>query len=195
MLDKMGLNDVLGLVKHYLPVVIGVVLVAVVLRLLAGVLRRSLNRMVSNGTLRSHSADRLSSAFRWFGIAVIVLLLLQATGVVEQTWAVLSAAITALAVAFVAMWSILSNVTCALLLLIFKPFKTGDTVTLVDADKVLAGGVIADLNLIFTTMRSDDGTLHRIPNNLFLQKVFRVSRQGALLDPSEDHSSSFFGTG
>jgi small-conductance mechanosensitive channel len=82
-----------------------------------------------------------------------------------------------IAIGFVAVWSVLSNILCTLMLLIFRPFRVGDEVEIVDP-AMTAGlsGVVRNINLMFTTLRtSNDGEVidTQIPNNLFFQKLVR----------------------
>jgi small-conductance mechanosensitive channel len=64
------------------------------------------------------------------------------------------------------------------MLLVFKPFRIGDQIELVDS---AAGpnvqGRVTDLTLMYVVLREelDDGTVQmvQIPNNLFFQKTIR----------------------
>jgi small-conductance mechanosensitive channel len=124
-------------------------------------------------------------------LIIVALVALQITGVVAQAWAIISATIAALAVGFVASWSLLSNVTSALILLAFRPFRVDDEVEVLDGDTPVVKGRVADLNLMFTTIVDGDVAC-RVPNNLFLQKIVRVTREGVAPDPSDDTSAPFF---
>ncbi len=86
----------------------------------------------------------------------------------------LSGVVALIGVAFVAFWSVLSSMTCTFLLIFFRPFGMGDHVE-VKGDGV--EGEVCDLNLLFTTLRAEDGRLVQIPNNFFFQKII-VRRKG-----------------
>ncbi len=83
-------------------------------------------------------------------------------------FAVLGGLLALLGIGFVAVWSILSNVLCTLLLLTVRPFRIGDELEL--APDPLRGRVV-DLNLFFTTLQAPDGRLVQLPNNLFFQRA------------------------
>ncbi len=83
-------------------------------------------------------------------------------------FAVLGGLLALLGIGFVAVWSILSNVLCTLLLLTVRPFRIGDEVEL--PPDPLRGRVV-DLNLFFTTLQAPDGRLVQLPNNLFFQRA------------------------
>lgn len=117
---------------------------------------------------------------KWIMIVFGVLLALQQAGLsITSVWTTLSAVLTLIAVGFVAVWSILSNFLCTLMLLIFQPFRIGDEIEIIDP--AVTGGVsgkVVNINMIFTIVRETDergretGVL-QIPNNLFFQKIIR----------------------
>ena len=74
------------------------------------------------------------------------------------------------AIGFVAVWSVLSNILCTFVLVAFKPFAVGDELEL-PADNVK--GRVADLSLIFTTLQVSADETVMIPNNTFFQRVFK----------------------
>ncbi len=90
-------------------------------------------------------------------------------------WAMLATVVGMIAIGFVAVWSVLSNTLCTLIILIYRPFEVGDELEL--AGEPVQGKVV-DLNFIYTTLHAADGSLLQVPNNLFLQKVIR-RRPGA----------------
>ncbi len=107
---------------------------------------------------------------RWTVVVVALVMILQDLGLASGAWAVLSAMVAMVAVGFFAVWSTLANIMCTLMLLIFKPFKVGDTVELV-GDGVK--GKVIDLTFMFTTLREEDGALVRVPNVQFFQRNIR----------------------
>jgi small-conductance mechanosensitive channel len=104
---------------------------------------------------------------------VVLLLLLELWGIgVGGLWAVLASVATIIGVGFLATWAMVSNVTASLLLTVWHPFRLGDTVELLPEN--LKGRAI-DRNLMFTVLREESGSVLQVPNNLFFQKIFRVS--------------------
>ncbi|MFZ9683711.1 MAG: mechanosensitive ion channel domain-containing protein [Cephaloticoccus sp.] len=85
-------------------------------------------------------------------------------------WAMLSTILAMVAIGFVAVWSILSNTTATLLLLVLRPFQIGDTIELQSENMK---GRVVDLNFFFTTLEAEDGATFQVPNNLFFQKVVK----------------------
>lgn len=70
---------------------------------------------------------------------------LQQFGVMENAWATLTAFLAMVAIGFVAVWSVLSNSFCSVVLMMSRPFDVGDTVEV--SGQALRGKVI-DFNLI-----------------------------------------------
>jgi small-conductance mechanosensitive channel len=100
------------------------------------------------------------------------------------------------AVAFFAMWSVLSNLLCAILIFTVGPFRLGDVVELVDTtDKPGVKGRVVAINLLYTTLIEAEelGTgsaMVQVPNSLFFQRSVRRWR-GSDVFPSSGSRSSF----
>ncbi len=85
-------------------------------------------------------------------------------------FALLGTVLGLVAIGFVAVWSVLSNFLCTLVLVVFKPFSVGDELEL-PADNVK--GRVVDLSLIFTTLQVSADETVMVPNNTYFQKVFK----------------------
>ncbi|MBU0972793.1 MAG: mechanosensitive ion channel family protein [Proteobacteria bacterium] len=121
------------------------------------------------------------SAFKWLVLAGTLLLILQQVGVkLNYLWTILSAAAAMVAIGFVAVWSVLSNFLCTLMLIVFHPFRIGDDIEVIDPAMTSGiSGNVRNINLMFTSLysldpSSDTPVVTRIPNNLFFQKILRM---------------------
>lgn len=76
-----------------------------------------------------------------------------------------------IAIGFVAVWSVLSNLLCAFVMVLFKPFAVGDEIELTGGDGVK--GKVIDLSLIFTTLSTGKDETILVPNNLFFQRIIK----------------------
>ena len=113
---------------------------------------------------------------------IAALLVLSFWGVsVGGFWTLLVSAATIIGVGFLAVWAMISNVTASLFITIWRPFQSGDTVELLPEN--FKGRVIGR-NLMFTIICEENGARLHVPNNLFFQKIFRVS-QGEQLPRSQ----------
>ena len=100
------------------------------------------------------------------GLCIVALAGYRITGL----WAFLTAVMGLVAIGFVAVWSILANVTSTLIILIWRPFNVGERV-LIQPDGI--EGEVVDINFMYTLLRCDGGARTTVPNSLFLQKFIR----------------------
>lgn len=139
--------------------------------------QRALLRFQDKGTINEAVFIPLRGLAKWFIIFLVVLVILRQLGVsLIVILTSVSGILMLVAIGFVAVWSVLSNVSCSFLLLVFPPFKFGDTIEIKDPDKDLGmKGKVIGLNLFYTTLATvdndDNETLIRVPNNLFFQRV------------------------
>jgi small-conductance mechanosensitive channel len=152
----------LAAVPTALFVLIGAILAnAVTGRVLALVARR--------GRLTKAEIAPARRIAKWLIILAALVLILGAFGMnVGGLWGILSTVLAMIAIGFVAVWSVLSNTHCTVMILIVRPFAIGDEIEFVGEP---VKGRVVDLNFIFTTVDASDGSVMQIPNNLFFQKV------------------------
>jgi len=105
---------------------------------------------------------------------------------VSGLWTFLASVGTLVGVGFLATWTMISNATATLLITIWRPFRLGQDVELLPEN--LKGRVI-DRNLMFTALREQSGTILQIPNNLFFQKMFRVTASEQYLFEFLEHET------
>lgn len=158
--------------------------VLVVAAILYTLIIRTLGRLANQGLIAHQLQVTLHRITRWLLILIVLLLILGTFGVsVTSFWAALSGVLVLVAVGFVAVWSVLSNVLCSILLVIFSPFRIGDEIEIQDTSSTLTlRGKVVAINMFFTTLESDehvaDGeaqekVIVQVPNNLFFQKFVR----------------------
>ncbi|HEX6984995.1 MAG TPA: mechanosensitive ion channel domain-containing protein, partial [Planctomycetaceae bacterium] len=148
-------------------VLAGAVILAAVVGYAAAV--RGVNAAERLGRLPASIGFALRKVLRWVTFLIAATLLLSVFGVFESVFAALAGVLTLVAAGFVAFWSVLSNLLCAIILLVARPFMIGDRLTFVGDDVT---GTVCDFNLLFTTLKVDDGRTLQVPNNLFFQKMF-----------------------
>ena len=122
----------------------------------------------------------LRGVLRWLIMGTAVLVVLERLGVSATVlWTALSGFVAVAAVAFFAIWSVLSNLFCAVLIYTVGPFRLGDVVELVDStDKPGIKGRVVAINLLYTTLIEPEelGTgsaMVQVPNSLFFQRSVR----------------------
>jgi small-conductance mechanosensitive channel len=165
------LSRLLGALLTGLPVATLVVIGAVALHLLLG---RLLGLLAAQAKLGPAEIAPVRNLLRWIltlGAAILVLTVFgfQLGGL----WTLVTTVLAMIAIGFIAVWSMLSNTTATVLLLLLRPFQIGDDIEF--AGEAVKGRVV-DLNFFFTTLRDAEGGLLQIPNNMFFQKTLKRRR-------------------
>lgn len=110
-----------------------------------------------------------------FTLAILIILIVAIWGV-EQTniLTFITTALTVVGIALVAQWSIISNITAAIIIFMSHPVKLGESVTIIDKDFDISGQV-SDIGLFYVILKTDTQEKIMIPNNVFLQKATKIS--------------------
>ncbi|WP_294732350.1 mechanosensitive ion channel family protein [uncultured Pseudomonas sp.] len=161
------------------------VAVQILLILLAGYVAQRfvancLNRLGERYPFPPQLLMPLRGGLRWLIMGSALIFVLERLGVSATVlWTALSGFVAVAAVAFFAMWSVLSNLLCAILIFTVGPFRLGDVVELVDTvDKPGVKGRVVAINLLYTTLIEveEAGTgsvMVQVPNSLFFQRSVR----------------------
>lgn len=145
------------------------------------IIRYSLHLLVQTQRLAEVVLMPLLGFTRGIIVVVVLLASLQQAGVeVTSIWAAIVTGAAMVAGGFVALSSVLSNLLCTVLLLVFIPFRIGDDIEIVDASKGGEGlrGRVVDLSIFYTSIqKAADGRggtgIARVPNTIFFQKTVR----------------------
>lgn len=150
------------------------------------VARRGLRSLEKKNIMTLQSAVIITGIIKWAFIIGVTLTILNIIGIsATSIWASLSAVLMLVALGFVAVWSILSNASCALFLVMFSPFRIGDEIEILTPgaiDPALPGlrGKVIKISFIYTTLieTTADGEEHRVhlPNNQLFQNAIRTRR-------------------
>jgi small-conductance mechanosensitive channel len=150
----------------------------------AWLLRKVLRALIARLGTRSILPPELVVGLRRLASIVIttaaVLLVLDQIGVSATVlWTALTGFVAVAAIAFFAAWSVLSNIFCAFLIFITRPFRMHDYIEILeDGEKAGLRGQVIDINVVYTTLRdtterSQPGAVLQIPNSLFFQRAVR----------------------
>jgi small-conductance mechanosensitive channel len=172
-------NIVSWLDRHNVEVipVVATVGVAIGAFVLSYFLRRSLQESIRELAARLRlpyetvlSTTRILIGALWI---IAVMLVLEIWGVsVGGLWTLLLGVATIIGVGFLATWTMISNVTASLFIDFWRPFRLGDEIEMLPEN---FSGRVIDRNLMFVVIRDSSGAVIQIPNNLFFQKIFKVS--------------------
>ena len=148
--------------------------------LLQRLLRKLVTRAARHYNLPHAMLMTMNGLIRWSIVLSALLLVLERLGVSATVlWSAFTGFATVGAVAFFAAWSVLSNFFCALLIMMVRPYRLGDTIEVLEAlDKVGVKGRVVDINMLYTTLEErntpEDGrSLIQIPNVFVFQKGLR----------------------
>jgi small-conductance mechanosensitive channel len=156
--------------------ILGILLVAWLLLVLV---HRVLVRTAERYQLPMDLVRPVRNGLRWIIYGAASLLIMERLGVSATVlWTGFTGFVTVAAVAFFAVWSVLSNLFCAILIYSTRPFKVNDVVELIDSgDKPGIKGRVIDIRLVYTTLEDvtpeHQGALLQVPNSLFFQKALR----------------------
>ncbi len=167
-----GLGTILPVLR-----ILGIIAIAWLLQQLSRRLIRRLDRR--NVPAELLATVRRVPGFLTYGTAV--LLVLQQHGVSATVlWTAFTGFAAVGAVAFFAVWSVLSNIFCSLLIFTTRPFRLYERIeVLEDGEKKGLKGRVVDINLIYTTLQEESGddgqlpTTLQVPNTMFFQRVVR----------------------
>lgn len=141
------------------------------------VLNWSLKRVITSlGHLKNVPQARHAQVYKYFRVVLIILtavMLLLAWGIDYRGLVVVASSILAmLAVALVAQWSILSNITAGVLIFFTFPVRIGDKMEIIDGASSVVGEIV-EINLFQIILRDEDDKMVSYPNNQLLQKAVR----------------------
>lgn len=93
---------------------------------------------------------------------------------VEQSELVvfISSFLTVMGIALFAQWSIVSNITSAVIIFFNHPVKIGDSIVVLDKDYQVEGK-ISDIGMFFMIIKSTEGDQISIPTNVFMNKMVK----------------------
>jgi small-conductance mechanosensitive channel len=93
---------------------------------------------------------------------------------VEQSELVvfISSFLTVMGIALFAQWSIVSNITSAVIIFFNHPVKIGDSIVVLDKDYQVEGK-ISDIGMFFMIIKSTEGDQISIPTNVFMNKMIK----------------------
>lgn len=168
--------------EEWLDVVVPTLQVLLILTA-AIILRMLVQRLIQRTSSRYRLPPEMAIGMRRISMFLIygaaLLLCLERVGVSGLVlWTAFTGFATVAAIGFFAVWSVLSNIFCALLLATTRPFRLHDRIELLESgDKAGFRGRVLDINLIYTTLEEAGeehaGALLQIPNSLFFQRITR----------------------
>ncbi len=171
------------------------------------IIRKSLSKIFS-GYVSEDKAGVLRYLFSFVAYFTLILFIFTTLGINISN--ILLGATFLGIILGIAAQSFLSNLLAGFIILFGKPFKIGDRITIVtwqwgllmstyqhEAVKPGYTGVIKDINMLFTTIKEDNGFIMKAPNNILMQALItnydnvkrRIVRVRFELDKNVDFES------
>ena len=104
--------------------------------------------------------------FAFTGLFFALLILIWGINL-KNLWVSITGVVAMIAVAFFAIWSLISNILAGLIIFFTSPFKINDTIEIKPEN--IKGKVLA-INTFYTLLMDDGGNHINVPNSLFFQK-------------------------
>ncbi len=151
------------------------VLMGVIVLIAYRIIKRIANRTITNlASSKGVKKARQSFIQRCFNVGLLFLtasLFAIVTGIgYGDVSLFLSSIFAVLGVAFIAQWSILSNITASFLIFFVFPYRVGDKIKVVDKDEDISGE-IQEISMFHVLIKHQNGHLITYPNNQILQKA------------------------
>lgn len=158
---------------HFIKI-IETVIVVVVLIVTHIFTRRSINNILK----KIHfSLQRRKLTLRMINLLLTItsIVFIAAIWGVKQTDIVvfISSIMAILGIAFVAQWSLLSNITAGLILFFNHPLKIGDHIKILEKDFIIEG-IVNDISFFFIHIKTENNEKITISNTVILQKTISI---------------------
>jgi small-conductance mechanosensitive channel len=147
-----------------------------VIFLISNILKRKAKEISKSKNLKKtrYFAIRRLISFATLFLFIITVIIVWGIDI-KDLWISIVGILAMIAIAFVAVWSLIGNVLAGIMIYFTTPFKIDDTVEILPEQ--IKGKVLA-INTIFTVLQEEDGNYINIPNSLFFQKFIRNMRNG-----------------
>lgn len=105
---------------------------------------------------------------------IFLIFILLIWGVKQVDLAVfIGSVITVVGVAFVAQWSLLSNITSSIILFFNHPVKLNDSIIILEGKDYGIEGRVTNIGLFFVTLETKESAEITLPNNIFILKSIK----------------------
>lgn len=157
-------------------------LVAIFVIILVNILIKSLiKRKVENKEAKEKRANLIRKIINYSSLIIIILSLISIWGFnLDNIWIYITSVLTLIAIGFIAVWSILSNLLAGVLLFFTGTVKIGDKITII-TDKILPiqetiSGKVRHISTLFVELQDEESNIIYVPNNLFFQRIIKKSK-------------------
>ncbi len=159
--------------EDYRLQIIESVVSVIILIIISKILQRIIDRA---GTKFSYHKTRIKIVKK----VITFILYLVFVGILLLVWGIapsqlagyIASLFTVVGIAFLAQWSIISNITSTLIIFFNHQVNIGDTIVILDKDYQIEGK-ISDIGLFFIIIKLNDSEYVSLPSNVFMQKMVK----------------------
>src|SRR6056297_2183106 len=155
--------------------IIGTFLILIVGLVIQKLLQKTIDRYVGKYRIahrRNLAMHKTKTVFVYICMLIGIVLLWGVA--LENVWMSVVGMLGLIAIGFVAVWSILSNVVAGMLLFFNQTLRIEDQIELLP-DGI--GGKVLDVNSFFVILVDDEGNKLHVPNNFFFQRYVKHSEK------------------
>src|SRR6056297_2849041 len=151
--------------------VVGTFVILIAGLLLQKLLQKTIDRYVRKYRLahrRNLAMHKTKTVFVYICMVIGIVLLWGVA--LENVWVSIVGLLGLIAIGFVAVWSILSNVVAGILLFFNQTLRIEEQIELLP-DGI--GGKVLDINSFFVILVDEEGNKFHVPNNFFFQRYVK----------------------
>lgn len=135
---------------------------------------KSLGRIQKKYDYSKYRIRPIQKSINFFNFVTLVTVVTAIWGVQQENiLTFITSFLTVVGIALVAQWSILSNISSAIIIFISHPIKLGESISIIDKEFDIKGQV-SDIGLFYVILKTDTNEKIVIPNNVFLQKATKI---------------------
>lgn len=133
-----------------------------------------INKNITNRLLQKSRGEIVKKGINLTLMSLNIALILIVWGVNQSDLATyIGSILTVVGVAFVAQWSILSNVTSSIIIFFNYSVKIDDMIIIMEGKEYEIEGRVIDIGLFFVTLKTRKDEQITLPNNVFIQKMIK----------------------
>lgn len=156
----------------YLQIIETVILIATYF-LLRVISNKSIDKTVERNLMQKTRGKIIKKAINFVLLLISLALISIVWGINQSELAIfIGSVLTVIGIAFIAQWSVISNITSGIIIFFSHPVKLDDTICIIDKDYQVEGRV-SDIGLFFVVLKTKEGEQITVPSNVFVQKMIK----------------------
>ena len=153
--------------------IIETIAVIAILLIVSKIFHRVIDRVGIKFSYRKNRIKLIQKMISVLAYLVMIGVLVLIWGIApSQLFAYIASLLTIVGIAFLAQWSIISNITSTLIIFFNHQVNIGDRIVILDKDYNVEGK-ISDIGIFFIIIKVSDTEYVSLPSNVFMQKMVK----------------------